>query len=460
MSTVLLVTLALLLFAAELRSRTQLRRWHAPLGWRRPGYDLLTLLLLGLALLLPTRQAPQPRLNDPPQLAIVIDVSGSMAASDNGATRLELAIATAERWLDQLPGARWCLIPFAGAPVLQVPLTDDRDAVRFFLRQLTPGMIAAPGSDPEAALALADRTLQGERRSVLLLSDGERTLPGPAAAAPQGLPVFGYCLGAAGGAPLPRTDGGWRTTPAGELLLSIPQPQRLQQLAEQSGGKLLNSVDALDPRALLGYRNQQQLSAGATTNLPRLLGLGILLLLLLRQGLCRPRALATPLWLAASVGLLFACHGSTASPEPSLAQLFSDARQAEQPETRQVLLEQLLRQAETLGPAAQALASYNAGTLLLQQQQATEAIPLLEQALELQPADRDASINLALALRQAGARLPGTASGHQQETPPQPGKNGSFTALQRRTSGVTVHPLANRLAQQPQRPPVKIERDW
>ena len=63
-------------------------------------------------------------------VAIVMDLSRSMLATDVQPNRFETAKKTAQQLVDQLPGEKIALVSFAEEPVTLLPLTPDHAAVK------------------------------------------------------------------------------------------------------------------------------------------------------------------------------------------------------------------------------------------------------------------------------------------------------------------------------------------
>jgi len=254
---------------------------HRSPGWRR---HLPTLFYLGaLAALLVSLARPEATVLVPREQAtvmLVMDVSGSMNATDVAPTRLLAAKRAAESFLDQLPGGfRVGVVSFAASAQTQAEPTRDRAAVRRALQLLeanggtamgdgleralevrraatpvpTPspapspgdGGTPTPGQEPtpaEEAIPLA----------VVLLSDGANTAgttqPGEAAehARELGVPVFTIALGTAEGTiTVPGgTRGTLRTMPV------PPDPETLRQIAEITGGGFFEAPTESDLRAV------------------------------------------------------------------------------------------------------------------------------------------------------------------------------------------------------------------
>jgi Ca-activated chloride channel family protein len=112
---------------------------------------------------------------------LVMDVSGSMQATDVQPTRLDAARTAARTLIDQLPGNdRIGLVQFNGSATLLAPLTDNRDSVQSALNELQAGGSTAIGDGlltalkqvaPQAKAASAARQ-QRPPAIIVLLTDG------------------------------------------------------------------------------------------------------------------------------------------------------------------------------------------------------------------------------------------------------------------------------------------------
>ena len=215
-------------------------------------WTALVLLILGLA----RPQIGVSRVQSGPArkaLAVVLDVSGSMAAEDcrsaqGRVSRLEAFKEAFEEFLQTRSDVRVGLIGFASEPYLISPPTADR---RFLLRSLD--RLAPLGTDTNkasgSAVAAALGRLQGvpePERLILLATDGADTgqgvdlLTAAAAAKALQIPVSAIAVGGSGSAPIPYTDQfgvkryrsiSWR-----------PDLGRLQQAAALTGGKFARAA--------------------------------------------------------------------------------------------------------------------------------------------------------------------------------------------------------------------------
>ena len=143
-----------------------------------------TLLVVGLAFALAALARPQygngqkliPATNI--DVVVVLDYSKSMYARDVVPSRTARAKAEVARLIDQLPGARFAAVAFAGEP-MSFPLTSDGAAIAQFFRQLEPNDMPVGGTATARALERARELLGRDPKSkdhvrvILLVTDGE-----------------------------------------------------------------------------------------------------------------------------------------------------------------------------------------------------------------------------------------------------------------------------------------------
>jgi Ca-activated chloride channel homolog len=160
---------------------------------RLPTARLVCLLIAGLALCLAaagpgvTTNAGA-RAAAPLDIAIVVDVSVSMGATDIAPTRIQRARDVIVRLSQEVPKARLCLVLFGDWPYTLVPPTDDSHVVEYFAQSLTATLIANlassirtasgdHGTSLQAAIAHARAALDarpaaGAAQVILVISDG------------------------------------------------------------------------------------------------------------------------------------------------------------------------------------------------------------------------------------------------------------------------------------------------
>ena len=228
--------------------------------WRRPLQDVLLLGAIVLAVIAVARpqwgeqERPLTRLGI--DVAIALDISRSMTASDIEPSRAEAAATAIDELFNHLRGDRVGLVTFAGDAFERSPLTLDLEAVRQLVAraQAEPAFVR-PGTDLAAALEAALRLLDvegaAETQAIVLISDGEN-LSGDLddaieEARDAGVRVFSVAAGTADGGTMARRElpdeDGSPTRPtatpaaAGDELSRADRPT-LQGIAEATGGDL------------------------------------------------------------------------------------------------------------------------------------------------------------------------------------------------------------------------------
>lgn len=109
-------------------------------------------------------------------LAIALDVSKSMLATDLAPNRLERAKQFIARLMKEMPNDRVALILFAGKAYLQMPLTTDHGAAQLFVSTATPDAVPQQGTVISDALNMSAKAFTAadkKFKTVLLISDGE-----------------------------------------------------------------------------------------------------------------------------------------------------------------------------------------------------------------------------------------------------------------------------------------------
>jgi Ca-activated chloride channel homolog len=228
-----------------------------PTPWRR--HLPTALLLLGVALLLVGFARPRASFHVSTQeatLVLVLDVSGSMAANDVQPSRLAAAKAVAARFLSKTPhGYRVSLVTFSDHAAVVAPPTHDLTEVESALARAKSG---PQGTALAAAVARAVHvglSVQGSVKGtrppavIVLLSDGGQTAgrvtPQQAAvyARQHHMPVTAVLIGTPNGVVQQKLQGGYN-----EQIQVPAQPQTLEQIATQSGGRFVGGPAAVDVR--------------------------------------------------------------------------------------------------------------------------------------------------------------------------------------------------------------------
>ncbi len=226
-----------------------------PLKWRRRAVykAMLVILAIWLATLALIRPQWGYRLENIERrgvdIALVVDVSRSMLAGDIDPNRLTRAKREISDLLERLDGDRVALVPFAGIPFVECPLTLDYGAIRMFLDQLAPDLIPVPGTALAAAIDSATNLLKDsprESKAIILITDGEdhegKPLEAAKRAAEEGVRIYAIGIGKNESAPIPEEKGGFKTDRRGEMITTALDETILQKIALETGGAYVRSV--------------------------------------------------------------------------------------------------------------------------------------------------------------------------------------------------------------------------
>jgi len=184
-------------------------------------------------------------------IVVAVDVSNSMLATDIKPSRLARAKHKVADLLNLLQGDRIGLVAFAGTSFLQCPLTLDYNAAAMFLDALDTDLIPLQGTALGPALhtaieAFSDR--EKKSKAIILITDGEDhqgdTLKAAKEARQRGIKIFVIGIGQEEGAPIPDTQRGhgFKQDASGDVVLSRLNETVLQQVAIQTGGSYVSSV--------------------------------------------------------------------------------------------------------------------------------------------------------------------------------------------------------------------------
>lgn len=300
---------------ARLADESLLKELAPEAGSSRPMRRALW-LLMALALTMVALARPQwgSRWEDISRkgldIAIVLDTSRSMTASDLPPSRLQQAKWGIRDLLASLHGDRVALIPFAGASVLQCPFTTDYAAFTMTLDDIYSGIIPKGGTAIEQALRTAidafpaANAADGEPeadRVVLLITDGEDHVGDPMALVPelQKAQIKVYTIGIAtlAGEIIPGAEGSadaYFKDRQGRVVQSTLHEELLQKLALATGGTYVRSapgdsgLERLFRESIESLHRSSQESRQTSVKIerfpiPLLLALGALLLAVLQK---------------------------------------------------------------------------------------------------------------------------------------------------------------------------------
>jgi Ca-activated chloride channel family protein len=183
-----------------------------------------------------------------------LDTSYSMNTEDIAPNRLEKAKGEIRRLLQKSEGDRIGLVCFAGAAVVQCPLTLDHGAANLFLDSASTGMIPEPGTSLAAAIETATSAFIAKERkykALVLFTDGE-DLEGQvdkavSRAKEAGVIIYAVGVGTSQGMPIPiRNAKGdvveYRKDPKGKVVVSSLDERSLAKIATNTGGRYVRAT--------------------------------------------------------------------------------------------------------------------------------------------------------------------------------------------------------------------------
>jgi Ca-activated chloride channel family protein len=192
-------------------------------------------------------------------VVIVLDYSKSMYAKDITPSRILRAKSEVGRLIQELPGARFGAVAFAG-DAMSFPLTSDGASIAQFFRQLSPNDMPVGGTAIARALESGRELLERDpkskthKRVMLLVTDGEDLEGDPVAAAESAksadITIDVVQIGGRTPEPIPDVNEageahGYRVDDQGKPLttsLSAEGEEQLSKIASATGGMIVQST--------------------------------------------------------------------------------------------------------------------------------------------------------------------------------------------------------------------------
>lgn len=359
-------------------------------------------------------------------IALVLDVSASMLAQDEGSSRLDRMKGDVRRLLVTMPSARVALLIVAGRSYILTPLTADHDALELFLDDLDPGMVSQGGTALASGVAQATQLLgvsqDGGDRALVVMSDGETwDSEGDVATAAQAardarLAVVTVGYGTAAGATIPVAGGGVKRDADGQPVITKANTATLEGIARITDGVYIDAVAADRPgriRAALRRLRQTErvYNAGASPIQHYALFLWPAFVLLLVDTLFAERsrrARRVPVVVALLLAVVLPVDVARAQSTGTAPDALELYRQRKFTESAQAFRERMQNGDRSLRSL------YNLGTALLEADSTAAATDMLDRVVTIAP-DADlrfrALFNLGLAnLRRARSASPTEAA--------------------------------------------------
>jgi Ca-activated chloride channel family protein len=223
-------------------------------------------------------------------IAMVLDISGSMLAEDFKPNRLEAAKEVIDNFIKGRTSDRIGLVVFARDAFTQCPLTVDYPVLRNLLKEIKSGMIEDGTAIGNAIANAVNRLKDSDAKSkiIILLTDGVNNagevdpVSGAEIAKTFGIRIYTIGVGTRGNAPFPvQTPFGIRYQMAPveideavlQKIASITDGQYFRATDNSTLEEIYNKIDKLEKTRveITSYRNAKELFYGW-------LGAGILLL--------------------------------------------------------------------------------------------------------------------------------------------------------------------------------------
>ncbi len=189
-------------------------------------------------------------------IAIALDVSKSMLATDLAPDRLERARQFISKLIHEMPDDRVALVLFAGKAYLQLPLTVDHAAASMFVSSVTTDAVPQQGTVISDALQMSAGVFNpADKRfkAVVLISDGEDhdadAVSTATELAEKGVMINTVGIGSPEGATITEPGLGQpKRDLSGNVILSKLNEDILKELAAVTNGvyvRLQNSEEAI-----------------------------------------------------------------------------------------------------------------------------------------------------------------------------------------------------------------------
>ena len=184
-------------------------------------------------------------------IMLVIDVSASMKATDIQPSRLQRVAQELHEMLTLIKrdDVRFGSIVYAARPHLFVPITNDHNALKFYLKDLNALVLPTRGSDAASALAMAGKVLQkssngqNQAKAILWISDGDigreagnNIESALKALKEQNISTHILGVGTVEGSAIPLPQGGWLQH-NGQGVITKSNFELLASLSALGGGK-------------------------------------------------------------------------------------------------------------------------------------------------------------------------------------------------------------------------------
>lgn len=219
--------------------------YSTPRGWIKSSVLALAVAFIALAAARPqTGSKLSSRERQGREIVLVVDVSNSMLAEDVEPSRMARTRYAITQLVENMREDGVGIVAFADESEVLLPVTGDYKMALAKVKQLSPELIAAQGTDvgeaiETAMLSFSSSTHNSKSRVMILITDGEdhdeMALQAAERAKQMGISICCIGIGTPEGKPL-KIDGRLIEDEEGKMVLTKLNEQLLQQIAEITGG--------------------------------------------------------------------------------------------------------------------------------------------------------------------------------------------------------------------------------
>jgi Ca-activated chloride channel family protein len=152
-----------------------------------------------------------------------------------------------ENLVDNFSNDKVGLVVFAGDAYIQLPITSDYVSAKMFLRDISPELIAAQGTNIGDAIHLCVKSFTEQEnmgRAVIVITDGEdhegRAVEAAKEARKNGIRVYVLGVGSTKGSLVPDGEGGYLKDNTGKEVMSALNEDMCKEIAEAGGGAYIH----------------------------------------------------------------------------------------------------------------------------------------------------------------------------------------------------------------------------
>lgn len=179
-------------------------------------------------------------------IALALDISGSMSANDIRPNRISAAKDVARKFINSRENDNMALVVFAGESLSLIPLTNERGALVNYLSSIELGALNDGTAIGDGLTSAINRLLSGEAKSksIILLTDGTNNagdvapLTAAEIARQNGIKVYAIGVGTDGQMTIPDPYGYSST-----VIETKIDEQALRAIAAKTGGKYFRATD-------------------------------------------------------------------------------------------------------------------------------------------------------------------------------------------------------------------------